>query len=189
VSELILTYRGAVYPWHCDHIGHMNVMWYVGKFDEATWNLFSMAGITPAYLREQRRGMAAVQQNIAYKRELKAGDVVVIRSGVLEVREKLIRFCHEMRNAVTDDVSAITVLTGAHLPRSPALTKIENPRFGRIVSTGGRETSQVPGQPLPPCPGLRPRWSQCAEVRGLTPPYALVLPSAFKSASAPSLRF
>jgi acyl-CoA thioesterase FadM len=32
------TYRGTVYPWHCDHIGHMNVMWYVGKFDEATWN-------------------------------------------------------------------------------------------------------------------------------------------------------
>jgi acyl-CoA thioester hydrolase len=115
VSELILTYRGAVYPWHCDHVGHMNVMWYVGKFDEATWTLFSMAGITAAYLREQRRGMAAVQQNIAYKRELRAGDVVVIRSGVLEVREKLIRFCHEMRNAVTDEVSAITVLTGVHM--------------------------------------------------------------------------
>ena len=49
---------------------------------------------------------------------------------------------------------------------------------------GGRETSQVPGQPLPPCPGLRPRWSQGAEVRGLTPPCALVSPSAFKSASA-----
>lgn len=115
MSELLLTYRGAVYPWHCDHVGHMNVMWYVGKFDEATWNLFSMAGITPAYLREQHRGMAAVQQNIAYKRELKAGDVLLVRSGVLEVREKLIRFCHEMRNAVTDEVSAITVVTGVHM--------------------------------------------------------------------------
>ena len=31
----LLTYRGTVYPWHCDHVGHMNVMWYVGKFDEA----------------------------------------------------------------------------------------------------------------------------------------------------------
>jgi acyl-CoA thioester hydrolase len=26
----LITYRGAVYPWHCDHRGHMNVMWYVG---------------------------------------------------------------------------------------------------------------------------------------------------------------
>jgi acyl-CoA thioester hydrolase len=33
-----LSYRGAVYPWQCDHMGHMNVMWYVGKFDKATWN-------------------------------------------------------------------------------------------------------------------------------------------------------
>ena len=29
------TYRGTVYPWQCDHVGHMNIMWYVGKFDEA----------------------------------------------------------------------------------------------------------------------------------------------------------
>ena len=34
MAEPILTYRGTVYPWHCDHMGHMNVMWYVGKFDE-----------------------------------------------------------------------------------------------------------------------------------------------------------
>ena len=33
----IVTYRGTVFPWHCDHMGHMNVMWYTGKFDEATW--------------------------------------------------------------------------------------------------------------------------------------------------------
>jgi acyl-CoA thioesterase FadM len=31
----------VVYPWHCDHMGHMNVMWYVGKFDEATWIFFA----------------------------------------------------------------------------------------------------------------------------------------------------
>jgi hypothetical protein len=29
------TYRGTVCPWQCDHVGHMNIMWYVGKFDEA----------------------------------------------------------------------------------------------------------------------------------------------------------
>ena len=43
-ARLIESYRGAVYPWHCDHMGHMNVMWYVGKFDEATWNLFAQTG-------------------------------------------------------------------------------------------------------------------------------------------------
>ena len=41
MADLIHTYRGTVMQWHCDHMGHMNVMWYVGKFDEATWNLFA----------------------------------------------------------------------------------------------------------------------------------------------------
>ena len=58
------TYRGTVYPWQCDHMGHMNVMGYVGKFDEATWQLFHAIGITASFLREQRRAMAAVDQRI-----------------------------------------------------------------------------------------------------------------------------
>lgn len=98
MPDLPITYRGVVYPWQCDHMGHMNVMWYVGKFDEPTWQFFTMLGLTPSFLREQGRGMAAVQQNITYKRELRAGDVVSIRSGVPEIREKVIRFFHEMYN-------------------------------------------------------------------------------------------
>ena len=115
MADLQETYRGVVYPWHCDHVGHMNVMWYVGKFDEATWNLFAQLGITPSYLRERKRGMAAVDQRIAYQRELHAGDIVVVRSGLLEVRDKVIRFVHEMRNAETQEVSAITLLTAVHM--------------------------------------------------------------------------
>jgi acyl-CoA thioester hydrolase len=111
----LITYRGAVYPWHCDHVGHMNVMWYVGKFDEATWNLFRRVGITPAYLRENGRGMAAVDQHIEYRRELRAGDVVTVRSTVLELAEKKIRFRHEMLNDETGAVAAVTTLLGVHM--------------------------------------------------------------------------
>jgi acyl-CoA thioester hydrolase len=109
------TYRGAIYPWHCDQMGHMNVMWYVGKFDEATWNLFAAIGVTAAYLRENKRGMAAVQQDITYKRELHAGDTVTVRSVLLEVREKAFKFVHEMRHGVTGEVAAVCVLTGVSI--------------------------------------------------------------------------
>jgi acyl-CoA thioester hydrolase len=95
-------------------MGHMNVMWYVGKFDEATWNLFATIGVTAAFLKANERGMAAVQQNITYKRELHAGDTVVVRSAFLEVRDKLARFVHEMRHGVSGELSAICVLTGVH---------------------------------------------------------------------------
>src|SRR3978361_1804730 len=104
--EIQTTYRGTVYPWQCDHVGHMNIMWYVGKFDEANWNLFARIGLTPTYLREGGRGMAAVQQNISYKRELLAGDIVEVKSGLLEIGVKSIRFMHEMRNAETGEIAA-----------------------------------------------------------------------------------
>jgi acyl-CoA thioester hydrolase len=115
MSKMIETYRGAVYPWHCDHMGHMNVMWYVGKFDEATWNLFAQLGVTADYLRDNERAMAAVQQNITYRRELLAGDVIAVRSGMLEMRDKVAKFVHEMRQAHTGEVAAICVLTGVHM--------------------------------------------------------------------------
>ncbi|MCP4620234.1 MAG: acyl-CoA thioesterase [Bradyrhizobium sp.] len=111
------TYRGTVYPWHCDHVGHMNIMWYVGKFDEANWNLFARLGLTPSYLRQSGRGMAGVQQNISYQRELFAGDIVEVRSRLLELREKSIRFLHEMRNAETGEIAATCEITAVHLDR------------------------------------------------------------------------
>ena len=112
-----IAYKGTVYPWQCDHVGHLNVMWYVGKFDEATWNLFAQIGLTPSYLRDNHRGMAAVQQNIAYKRELLAGDIVEVRARIVEIRDKVIRFVHEMRNADSQEVAAICEITAVHMDR------------------------------------------------------------------------
>jgi acyl-CoA thioester hydrolase len=111
----LMTYRGTIYPWHCDHIGHMNVMWYVGKFDEASWSLLAAIGITPAYLRDNDRGIVAVEQQVSYRRELNAGDVIVVHSEVLEIRDKVIRFRHVMSDATTTEVSATTTFTAVHL--------------------------------------------------------------------------
>jgi acyl-CoA thioester hydrolase len=115
MSEPMLTYRGVVYPWHCDHMGHMNVMWYVGKFDEATWHLFSALGLTPTFLKEHQRGMAAVEQQFTYQSELRAGELVSIRSRVIEVRDRSIRLAHEMLNEETQRVAARAVMVGVHL--------------------------------------------------------------------------
>ena len=73
--------------------------------------------MTPTYLRESDRGMAAVQQNITYRRELLAGDIVEVRSVVLEMRDKSIRFRHEMRNAETGEIAAACEITGVHMDR------------------------------------------------------------------------
>jgi acyl-CoA thioester hydrolase len=115
MSESFLTYRGTVYPWHCDHVGHMNVMWYVGKFDEATWQFFNLLGLTPSFLRSSHRGMAAVDQHLSYLQEVRAGDVISVHSELLEIKEKSLRFRHEMRLDETRMVAARTTLKGVHM--------------------------------------------------------------------------
>jgi acyl-CoA thioester hydrolase len=111
MTQLFETARGTVHAWQCDHMGHINVRAYGEFFEEACWQLYNRIGITPSLLRSGQFHMAAVQQDTSYLRELLAGDVIVVRGGMLEVREKSMRFVHELRNAETDIVCALSVFT------------------------------------------------------------------------------
>ena len=114
---MIETYRGVVYPNQLDHMDHMNVQWYTSKFDEATWHLFSAVGITNRYIIENQKGMAAIEQITKYKSEVVAGDLLLIKSKILEVSEKTIRFIHNMYNAETGREVATSELLGVHIDR------------------------------------------------------------------------
>ena len=109
------TYQGTIYPWNCDHMGHMNVQYYVAKFDEAIWNLFSYLGLTPAYLRENKRGMVALEQHIKYYKEVLAGDNIYIQSEITEIKEKIIRIKHIMFNLESREMVSETEITGLHI--------------------------------------------------------------------------
>jgi acyl-CoA thioester hydrolase len=111
----IITYRGVVSTSQCDHMGHMNVAWYVAKFDEATWQLFAAIGLVRSRLHDEGVGMAGVEQHIEYKRELFPGDVVTVTSTILEVKDKAIRFAHDMKHDETGVVAARTILVAVHL--------------------------------------------------------------------------
>jgi acyl-CoA thioester hydrolase len=109
-----VTYRGAVHLHHLDHMGHMNVQHYVGMFDHATWILIAELGLTAEWFREQNCGMAALEQNIQYKRELRAGDVIEIHSGVLELGNKTMRITHEMRHFTGGWIAARTTILATY---------------------------------------------------------------------------
>jgi acyl-CoA thioester hydrolase len=112
---MIETYRGVVYPNQIDHMNHMNVQWYTSKFDEATWHLFSAVGITNKYIRDYQRGMAALEQITKYKSEVVAGDLLVIKSKILEIKDKTLRFLHVMYNAEAGVEVATSELLGVHM--------------------------------------------------------------------------
>jgi acyl-CoA thioester hydrolase len=115
IPQFTVTYRGTVCPWQCDHMGHTNVRWYTAKFDEASWQLFAMCGLTRSRLQRDGASMAAVEQRAEYNRELPAGDVVALRSAVRRMDDTAITAGHELLNDETGDVAAIMTLVGVHV--------------------------------------------------------------------------
>lgn len=102
---LVETHLGHVAASECDHLGHMNVQFYVSKVSDAAWHVMASIGITPAFIRERRQAPAAVKQEISYLKELRAGDLVRMESGVLEASERKLTFFHRLVNIETGQVA------------------------------------------------------------------------------------
>ena len=118
MANLLETFRGGVFPWEIDIMGHMNVRYYTAKYDEATLQFFGALGLTVAYFRDQNRGMAVVKQNTTYARGLLAGDLVAITSEFLEIGERKIQFRHKMVECLTGDIASTCQITGVHIDRT-----------------------------------------------------------------------
>ncbi|MDR2240562.1 MAG: acyl-CoA thioesterase [Zoogloeaceae bacterium] len=105
------TARGTVHEWQRDHMGHINVRAYMEFFEEACWQFYAMLGLTAAKMRSGEVRLAAVQQNISYQKELYPGDTIAVRTGVLELREKVLRFRHELYDTDTGKVASTCEFT------------------------------------------------------------------------------
>ena len=112
---MIETYKGIVNAQQLDHMEHMNVQYYTAKFDEATWHLMSALGLTLGFMQEHNKGMAALEQLTKYKAEVLSGELLVIKSKALEVKDKTIRFLHVMYNPESGKEAASTELVGVHM--------------------------------------------------------------------------
>ena len=158
----IETYRGFVYPWAIDHMGHMNVQSYTARFDEATWQFLARLGLTPEFQRRHDRGAVAADQRTQYRREVLAGALLHATTELLAVGRKSVRFVHRMYDSVTGEEVASTELVGVYfdtanrvsveLPASvheraaglrlesaaSALAEVESPEAGEAMTTGCR---------------------------------------------------
>ena len=112
--KAIETYRGFVYPWSMDHVGHMNVQFYTARFDEATWHFLAQLGISPRFMKEHGRAAVAADQRTQYKREVVAGTLLHISTELLALGKKSIRFVHRMYDSETGDEVAVTELVGVY---------------------------------------------------------------------------
>ncbi len=106
MADWIETFRGAVMASEYDSEAHMNSVLYVSRFDQASWFLLGLLDITPQNMKTQRRRIAIVRQNYQFLRELRGGDMVLIRSGFIGVGAKHLRLLHRMFDGNSDDMVA-----------------------------------------------------------------------------------
>lgn len=82
MSGLFITGRGAINAWECDQWGHLNVQFYLAKASDAQALLAARLGLVPSRLRGPVPCMMPVADRTLFKRELRAGDIYAIRTGI-----------------------------------------------------------------------------------------------------------
>lgn len=109
-NDGIETFRGVVFPWHCDAMGHFSVQHQMPLLDGAVYHLLGEFGPLVGMVDGRRLGWADVRHEITYHQELVAGDLIVLRSGLLGFGNSSIR--HRTTLARRSDGRACTVMEG-----------------------------------------------------------------------------
>ncbi len=84
-TSTFITGRGAINAWECDQWGHLNVQFYLTKAGDAQSHLAARLGLVPSRLRTGDLRPVPVTDRTLFRRELRAGDVFFIRSGIRAV--------------------------------------------------------------------------------------------------------
>jgi acyl-CoA thioester hydrolase len=106
MADWMETHRAVVFPWHCDHLGHLNVRWYAHFFDDAGFHLWSRIGLSHATLVD--RGVVTVIARSAtdFQHEVRAGELLTVESAFTRLGSKSLTVSQRMTNAETGTLCA-----------------------------------------------------------------------------------
>ena len=90
------TYRGTVYRWEVDTVDHFTVAFYFARFEDATLALLHAVRLDPVALAASGQAAVTVECNVRYRRELRVGDILHIRSGVTGADDGGLGIAHEV---------------------------------------------------------------------------------------------
>lgn len=139
--------RGAINPWECDQWGHLNVQFYLAKATDAQAHIAARLGLPPSRLRPSGPGLVPVADRVLFKRELRAGSIYVIRSGIRAVgADGAIDVASRMVNQESGVESALfeTRLQWVAQDRTTAL-----PCPAEVLALARAHAGALPDMPLP----------------------------------------
>ncbi len=119
----VVTWRGRVSAAECDQMRHMNVQYYMEKSSQALAQVATMLGM--------ESGFYPATERILFEREVYAGDILVMRSGMRKIDGDRLHIASVLMNAETGSIAARfetiarlwNTTTGEVLPLSAAILR------------------------------------------------------------------
>ena len=101
------THRGVVHAWMCDHFGHMNARFYAHVFDDASFAMWSMAGVSRDVFARVGLHTVVARTETDLRAELLAGQLLAVRSRFVEIGSKSVTYEQELRDPETGVIHAV----------------------------------------------------------------------------------
>jgi acyl-CoA thioester hydrolase len=115
LAPLPITAEATIPQSYLDAMGHMNVMWYTHLFSRATIGLFQLVGMDRQYFETHHAGSFALAQHFSYRKEVRVGEHVTLRSRVLGRSAKKFHLLHFMSKTEGHVLAATGEFLGAHI--------------------------------------------------------------------------
>jgi len=128
---LPITHEATIPATYLDSMGHMNVMWYTHLFGRATCGLFKLVGMDDAYFRDRDTGSFALAQFFRYRKEVRVGERVMLRSRVVARSEKQFHVVHFMTKEPQHVLAATGEFLAAHIDMSTRKTSPFDPQIAQ----------------------------------------------------------
>jgi acyl-CoA thioesterase FadM len=106
--------RDTVKPHEVDVTGQLALSAAVHRFSAANAHVLAAFGLTPAYMREQRRGFSTFEFQLVMGGNVQPGDPLVVRSGLVRVGNSSMQIFHVMTDARTGGEVASLHQSGVH---------------------------------------------------------------------------
>jgi acyl-CoA thioester hydrolase len=137
-ERMIESARDRVKAWEVDERGELALSGLVHRFGGGCLQLVSAIGITPDYIRRERRGFSTFETRLHIEAAPPgAGDAVMLRTGILGIGNSSVRMLHELFMAKTGESLALFYQSGVHFDlearRSVPLTAEQRKRAGELV--------------------------------------------------------
>lgn len=98
--------------WECDSNHHMNVMYYINKFENAGRNFNLELGLAEPMNADPNMGMVVIEQTIKYIKEVFEDDLIYIESELIDIGNKAFTINHDMYNGLTRELVSNMRLVG-----------------------------------------------------------------------------